>query len=682
MTTKPRLTLNGFVLLVVVGAAGGLVFDALVTRTRPLLGPQPLILALFGVSCLVTELHPLRWLRREEGGQVTSSWTFMMASLLVGPPLAAVGIAALAMLSGELASRNQAIRAVFNFSQIIVTMSAGAAVLVLTDQDRALQPHGAIAIAWLPAFLAASAVVFVVNNALTCTVMALHQGVPISQTIRGFGAVNLSTDGVLLSLSPVFVVVAEKSLLLVPLLMVTTWTVYRMAELAIVRRHEANHDPLTHLPNRRFFDEHLHNAVVSAERSHQKVGLVLIDLNGFKGINDRLGHDVGDRVLRDVAARMNSVRRSPDMLARIGGDEFALVLTHLDSVEAARVVADRVWDSFNEPCTVKGFPVSVAASLGIAVLPDHAESPETLMRRADEAMYSAKQGEKRVAVYEPKPDSPSVGRISLLSDVAGGLAANQFFLEYQPQVNLRSGRVVGAEALVRWRHPIAGVLPPSEFIGLAEQTELIGALTERVLKEAFAQGARWHEDGHPIRVAINISARNMHDLRFPDLVARLLEDTLCPPGQVDLEITEYTVGLDRETIHSVLTRLHQMGVSLSIDDFGTGYSSMAQLRELPVDRIKIDRSFVTNMVSDERNAFIVSAIVRLAQALGIEAIAEGVESPDVAGMLDAIGCSTAQGFLFGRPTTAALLSGELALGSQLHDGRPKPSGQPELERAS
>lgn len=659
MVKPSRISLKLFIWLVALGAAGSLAFDFAVRPGQGLLGPHPVVLAVFAASCLATEMHPLRWLRSEEGGQVTASWTFMMASLLVAPPLTAVAIAAVAMLSGELISRNQAVRVIFNCSQIVVTLSCGAAVLVLTGQDQALQPGHGPSLVWLPVFVLASGTVFVVNNALTCTVMALHQGLPVAQTIRSFGTVNLSTDGVLLSLSPVFVVVAEKSVLLVPLLMVTTWTVYRMAELAMVRRHEANHDPLTDLPNRRFFDEHLRNSIVSAEHTGERVGVILIDLNGFKGINDRLGHDIGDLVLRDVATRMNSVRRPADMLARIGGDEFALVLTHLGSQEAGVAVANRIWESFAAPCMVKGFPVSVAASLGVAVLPDHAQDAESLMRRADEAMYAAKQEERRVAVYDRAPTGPGIGRISLLGEVSGALLADQFFLEYQPQVSLRTGRAVGAEALVRWRHPVAGVLPPSEFIGLAEQTELIGALTERVLQRALSQCATWHQQGHPLRVAVNVSARNMHDLRFPEMVDQLLHDYGVAAHHVELEITEYTAGLDRSSVQSVLGRLHKLGVSISIDDFGTGYSSMAQLRELPVDRIKVDRSFVTNMATDERDAFIVGAIVSLAQALGIEVVAEGVEEPEVARLLRGIGCTTAQGWLFGKPMPPDVLVNSL-----------------------
>jgi diguanylate cyclase (GGDEF)-like protein len=473
------------------------------------------------------------------------------------------------------------------------------------------------------------------------------------------GLMSLSTDGVLLSLSPVFVVVAQRSVLLVPLLLVTTWTVYRTAEIALNRRHDANHDPLTQLANRRMFDEHLHNAVAAAQRSGAMVGVILIDLDGFKGINDRLGHDIGDQVLTSVAARMNGARRPSDLLARLGGDEFAVVLTGLDSVDTARAVADRIGATFAEPCVVAGFPVSIDASLGVAVLPDHAHDSETLLRRADETMYSAKQHDERVHVYETTAGRQGIGRIALLADVADALSADEFFLEYQPQISLSSGTAIGVEALVRWRHPVEGVLYPAEFIGLAEQTELIGPITERILRHALQQSTTWRRAGLDLRVAVNISARNMQDIRFPDLVGSLIRESGARPTDIDLEITENTMGLDRSTVQQVLRQLRAIGVSLSIDDFGTGYSSMAQLRELPVDRIKIDRSFVANMAVEGPDALIVRTILQLGQALGMETIAEGVEDAVVAQMLIELGCTTAQGWHYGKPMAAEALGRHL-----------------------
>ncbi len=677
MTRKQLFSVNLFVSSVVLGALGGFAYDAWASRGQGPLGPQPQILAVFAACCLFTELRPLRWLGLEENGQVTASWTFMMALLLIAPPVTAVTIATTVVLIGEVASRKAFVKVLFNLAEIVVTLSLAAAVLDVTGQGQTLRLHATPSIVWFPAFLLAGAIIFVVSNTLTCTVIALHQALPVMEVLREFGTVNLSTDGVLLSLSPVFVVVGERSTLLIPLVLVTIWTVYRTAELAQVRRNEATHDALTQLPNRRLFDEYLHRAVLSARRTGQRVGLVLIDLNGFKGINDQLGHDVGDEVLRKVASRMNHVCRSSDLLARIGGDEFALVLPHIGSVAAAIGVAERVQATFSEACVVEDFPVPVGASFGVAVLPDHAHDSETLVRRADETMYSAKYGGKGVAVYEPGSNSPGIGRVGLLADVAEALRTDQFFLEYQPQISLLSGHVVGVEALVRWRHPIAGVLPPVEFIELAEQTELIGAITEWVLRRALTQCESWRKQGQQLRTAINISARNMHDVRFPDLVARLMGETGVNPGDVDLEITENTIGPDRSTTHSVLKRLRDSGLSISIDDFGTGYSSMAQLRELPVDRLKIDRSFVTNMARDERDALIVRAIVQLGQALGIETLAEGVEDAGVAEMLLELGCTTAQGWLYGKAMPPEMIGPRL----WAPGGRPTAGAQLGLERA-
>jgi diguanylate cyclase (GGDEF)-like protein len=649
MTKSRRPSLNLFVALITAAALAAACFDGLAWSWHGPLGPHPAIFVTFACLAMVTELRPLRWLRLEEGGQVTASWTFMMALLLVGPPLAAAAIAGLACLLGDLALRKPATKVLFNSAQITLSLSIGGAILGAAGQERAVLSPGSLSPVWLPVFLVTGAAIFAVNNALTCTAMSLHQGLPVLQTLRSAGAANLSTDGVLLSLSPIFVVVAEQSMLFVPLLLVTTWTVYRTAEQALVRRHEANHDSLTQLPNRRLFEEHLRDAVASARRTGDRVGLVLIDLNGFKGINDRLGHDVGDEVLRGVASRMNNVRRSSDLLARVGGDEFALVLAHLDCVATAVRIAERFEVTFSQPFMIEGFPVSVEASFGVAVLPDHAEDRETLMQRADETMYLGKNEGHGVMVYEKKATERGFGRVRLLADVTDALETNEFFLDYQPQVDLVSGRPIGVEALLRWRHRTAGVLYPAEFIGLAEQTELIGAITERVMHQALAQCAAWQLEGRHVRVAVNVSARDMNDVRFPDTVRRLLAETGADPAGIDLEITENTVSRDRSTIHSVLTRLRALGVSLTIDDFGTGYSSMEQLRELPVDRIKIDRSFVQNMGREARDALIVGAIVRLGQALGIETIAEGVESETVAEMLIGLGCTTAQGWLYGRP---------------------------------
>ena len=299
MTTKPRSSRNRFLFLIALAALTCLGYDIWASQGRALLGPHPVAVGLFAGCCLVTELRPLRWLRLEEGGQVTASWTFMMALILISTPAAAVGAASSIVLISDLTSRKSPAKVIFNTAQIIVCMTLGSAAFTVGGQGHALLARGGPSVLWFIDFLIACAIIFGLNNALTGSVIALDQGLPVVPMLRNIGVANLETDGVLLSLSPIFVLVAEQSLLLIPLLLVTTWTVYRTAEVALVRRHEATHDMLTRLPNRRFFDEHLQNAVTSAQRKGNLVGVVLIDLDGFKGINDRLGHDIGDQVLAD-----------------------------------------------------------------------------------------------------------------------------------------------------------------------------------------------------------------------------------------------------------------------------------------------------------------------------------------------------------------------------------------------
>jgi len=323
---------------------------------------------------------------------------------------------------------------------------------------------------------------------------------------------------------------------LVPLVLVAIWTVYRTAELAQMRRNEATHDMLTQLPQPEAVRRAPSRAVLSARRTGQRVAVVLIDLDGFKAINDRLGHDVGDEVLRSVAARMGGACRSSDLLARIGGDEFALVLPCIGTVTAAVAVAERVRATLAEACMVQDFPSWYRRA---SVWPSSPTTPPTPSLSYGERTRrctrpSTAHGACRVRA---RFGLARIGRIGLLADVAQALATGQFFLEYQPQVNLPTGRIIGVEALVRWRHPVAGVLYPNEFISLAEQTEFIGPLTEWVLRHALAQCASWHREGQDLRVSVNISARNMHDARFPEMLARVVRETGVVPGDIDLEIT-------------------------------------------------------------------------------------------------------------------------------------------------
>lgn len=622
----------------------------------PLWGRSLPAFGFFAICGLTTELRPLRWLRRQEGEEVTASWTFMMALLLTGSPLGAAAAAAALFAIGDLSSRKPIDRILFNTSQIVLSVSIGALLMDGTGQSGGLWAHHAPGLWWYPAYTAACLIVFATNILLTSAVIALHRGQGFVGVLRELGAGNLSTDGMLLALSPIFVVVSQRSLLLVPLLLVTISTVYRSAQLALTRRHEANHDLLTDLPNRRLFNERLVSAISQAERTGTKVAVVLLDLDGFKEINDRLGHHTGDNVLIHVGRRLNAARRPADLLARLGGDEFAMIVPGIDRADTALQAARRLQATFSQPCISDGFPISVGVSIGVALLPDHADDDLTLLRRADEAMYSAKRNRTGVVLYRPSGNEATIGRLGLMADLANAVGSDELFLEYQPQVSLATGAVVGVEALCRWRHPFAGVIAPDTFMPLAEQTELIGLITEWVLRAALVQEAAWLAAGVEVDIAVNVSARDIQNVRFPALVAKLLDATGVPAERLNLEITESTASLDLAATEVVLGELRQLGVTVSVDDFGTGFSSLAQLRDLRFDEIKVDRSFVSNMASDPRDGLIVQSILQLGNALGVRTIAEGVEDPLVVDLLRDMRCDRAQGFLFGAPGPAEAIT--------------------------
>lgn len=421
-------------------------------------------------------------------------------------------------------------------------------------------------------------------------------------------------------------------------------------------QHLAYHDNLTGLPNRLLFQDRLANSIARAERGGTKLAVLFVDLDNFKNINDSLGHDAGDELLRGVSRRLSQCIRLEDSLARQGGDEFIVLLDTIDDSRGGSVVAQKILNALRQPFRVSGVEQHVSGSVGIALFPEDGRDPQTLMKNADTAMFHAKaQGKNTYQYFTAQMNIAVKRRMTLESALRRAVMAKDFVLHYQPQVDLATGSIVALEALVRWRSA-DGIVMPADFIPLAEETGLINELGEWVLREACRQAHAWHAMGLPRRrMAVNLSARQFTDPGFLDIVTRVLEQTGVDPTCLELEITETQVMRQTEPLMALLNRLSEMGVQLAIDDFGTGYSSLSYLKRLPIQKLKIDQSFVRDLTVDPNDAAIVMAIINIARSLGLETIAEGVETEAQLKALRDNGCDVGQGYLFARPYPADAL---------------------------
>ncbi len=426
----------------------------------------------------------------------------------------------------------------------------------------------------------------------------------------------------------------------------------RMSEEVIAEtsalEYQARHDALTNLPNRSLLFERLETSLADALEHGESMSLFILDLDRFKEVNDTLGHHIGDRMLQEVGRRLVSVLRRTDMVARLGGDEFAVLLPDANA-QRSKAICRKILAVLDQPIKVENLCLRASVSIGVALCPQHGRDANLLMRHADVAMYEAKRKQLGFSLYAPDQDDHSISRLGLSGELRDAISENQLMLEYQPMVDFKTGRIFCAEALVRWRHPEYGIIPPEEFIPTAEQTGVIRPLTIWVIDKALAQATYWSRSGIDLHISINISVRSLQDRRLPGQVQKLLDRYKVDPKHVILEITESSIMSDPLTARRVMRRLSNMGFQLSIDDFGTGYSSLAYLKQLPVDEIKIDRSFVTQMDQDENDAVIVRATIDLAHNLGLKVVAEGVESNDVWDLLEMLGCDTAQGYYIHKP---------------------------------
>jgi diguanylate cyclase (GGDEF)-like protein len=417
--------------------------------------------------------------------------------------------------------------------------------------------------------------------------------------------------------------------------------------------HLAYRDALTDLPNRALFNDRLDQALALAGRSGTPVSVLLMDVDHFRYVNDTLGHAIGDLLLSEVAARINAVvRRTTDTVARLGGDEFAVLLPGA-SVEDARRIADAIAHVLEASMTLEGHVVEVGASIGIATCPDHGRDGSGLLRHADVAMYEGKRSNRGVVVWDDQYDQHSLDRLLLMGDLRRAVENDQLTLVFQPKVVLGNASEHHVEALVRWQHPSRGLVPPADFIPFAEQTGYIRAITRWVIARAVAQCADWRQRGLAMNVAINISARDLVDGGLPEWFESTLEAKRCAAEWITLEITESAILDDPGHAMRNLERLHALGCRLAVDDYGTGYSSLTYLRRLPVDELKIDRSFIAGMANDGNDAIIVRSTIELGHNMGLSVVGEGVEDEATYERLRTLGCDAVQGYWFSRPLAPA-----------------------------
>jgi len=412
--------------------------------------------------------------------------------------------------------------------------------------------------------------------------------------------------------------------------------------------YQASHDALTGLPNRTVFQQHLEQSTVSARASTASFALMMIDLDRFKEINDTFGHRYGDAVLQEMNPRLRNALRESDILARLGGDEFAALLPGAGESDAVSA-AERILESLREPIVFEGQTLDIGASIGIAVYPNHGENPVKLMQRADVAMYAAKRVHGGYALSSPDHAEYTPHRLTLISELRQGIENDQLLLHYQPKFDLKTMQVSGAEALIRWLHPRQGLVPPCQFIPLAEQTGLIRPIGVWTLGTALKQCRAWHEAGLNLNIAVNLAPENLLHQNLIGTIDAMLKSSSTLPTWLTVEITETAMMATPDQVRGILIALHEIGVRISIDDFGTGYSSLAYLKMLPIDEVKIDRCFVKDMVASDKDACIVRSVIDLGRNLGLRVVAEGVEDRASLDLLASWGCDLAQGYYFSRP---------------------------------
>jgi len=614
-----------------------------VTSSGLMFTPAFVVVATMAV---LLELLPLVQGRGHDPQGVVMSTSFSMAVLFVWGLFPAVVVIAVAALVADVRVGKQWWKTIFNPAQYALSIAAAYPVTTLDEQASlahalpGVQLHdlGWMALAWC--------VYFAVNLGLVAGVLAWSA--PFQEILRDdfwhYAAMSLAV----FALSPLVAALVPHAGALIPLLLVPLLLIYYTAETSLQREHAAGHDALTGLPNRATLRFEVDEALAGYHRAGVPFGLMLIDLDDFKTVNDTLGHQVGDALLAEISGRLASSLRPGDLVARLGGDEFAVLVHDADLTEVRRV-AERLRDGVGSTVALESMSLDVRMSIGIAGCPEDGTDGAVLLRHADVAMYRAKHERTGVEVYAAEHDDNSMARLALLSDLRRALAVeDQLELYYQPKVT-PSGETLGVEALLRWQHPEHGLVLPDDFVPLAERSGVMPALSARVIGLALRQVARWRAAGVDVQMAVNVAPTDFAGDDLPRVVARELAAAAVPADRLRLEITERVMTNRTEHSARTLDRLRGMGVTISLDDFGTGYSSLLRLNTIPVDEIKIDRAFVARLGEGPQAAGIVRTMIALAHGIGVPAVAEGVETDLQLQMLRTMGCDGLQGYRIARP---------------------------------
>jgi diguanylate cyclase (GGDEF)-like protein len=649
MTDASALPLRLYLGLVYLAGAAAAAW-VLVTATWVVHGELRAVLAIAAVMLVLGELFPIRLWTKGNSQEYTMSGAFALVLLNTGPLIYAVLPMIVALMIAEIRERKPVKVVAFNVAQNIL-MFLGARLAICAIEGTGFGTIENVSPVRQLAGLAGGALAyFLVNSLLTGTVVALSEGSRVLTSVVTTMREELPVTPIVLGVSPMIGASLTFSAWTAPLCILVIVAI--RTAVSISTRHEiaALHDSLTGLPNRSLLLTRLRESMADATPERQTAAL-MIDLDRFKEINDTLGHSVGDDLLLLAAERLTAVTGPRVTVARLGGDEFAVVLSRTTAAETD-LLAGQIAAAFAEPFRIADMSLTVTASVGAALSPLHADEDEKLLHMADLALYAAKQERGRHAFYDPQSEEHSTTSSELVGELQRGLDNGEVVVYYQPKVSTLTGHLIGVEALVRWQHPTRGLLPPGKFLPAVENTPLIVPLTAKVIDDALGAVRGWRERGLDISVAINLTARQVASENLPRQIEEALAAHHLPPVALVVEVTESSLMANPQQIRVVLSRLRDLGIGLSMDDFGTGYSSLTHLRDLPVTEIKIDQSFVAETVGSGRSAALVKSIIDLGHNLGLNVVAEGVETVECRTVLTDLGCTMLQGYLLGRPMPA------------------------------